>query len=79
MLHANTINTSIRFLEYPRFAFYFETAMIPALDQLEQSMNVGKTLFAQIMKFISWKDFGRIVDKYNLNSQKFIPMSPDQD
>ncbi len=28
-------------------------------------MNVGKTLFAQVMKFISWKDFGRIVDKYN--------------
>lgn len=28
-------------------------------------MNVGKTLFAQIMKFIPWKTFERIVDKYN--------------
>ena len=27
-------------------------------------MNVGKTLFAQIMGFVSWKTFGRITDKH---------------
>ncbi|HEY8096532.1 MAG TPA: IS4 family transposase [Methylobacter sp.] len=28
-------------------------------------MNVGKTLFAQIMEFIPWTSFGRIVDRYS--------------
>lgn len=27
-------------------------------------MNVGKTLFAQVMEFVPWKTFGRIVDRY---------------
>ena len=27
-------------------------------------MNVGKTLFAQIMEFVPWKTFGRIVEKH---------------
>ena len=27
-------------------------------------MNVGKTLFAQMMEFIPWTSFGRIVDRY---------------
>jgi hypothetical protein len=27
-------------------------------------MKVGKTLFAQIMKFVPWTSFGRIVDRY---------------
>ncbi len=26
-------------------------------------MNVGKTLFAQVMEFVPWKTFGRIVDR----------------
>jgi hypothetical protein len=30
-------------------------------------MNVGKTLFAQIMEFVPWTSFGRIVDRYNGN------------
>ena len=25
-------------------------------------MNVGKTLFAQVMEFVPWKTFGRIID-----------------
>jgi Domain of unknown function (DUF4372) len=28
-------------------------------------MNVGKTLFAQIMEFISWTSFSRIVQRYS--------------
>ena len=28
-------------------------------------MNIGKTLFAQVMEFIPWKTFGRIVDRYH--------------
>ena len=28
-------------------------------------MNLGKTLFAQVMEFIPWKTFGRIIDRYN--------------
>ena len=27
-------------------------------------MNVGKTLFAQVMEFVPWKNFGRIIERY---------------
>lgn len=27
-------------------------------------MNVGRTLFAQVMEFVPWKTFGRIIDRY---------------
>ena len=27
-------------------------------------MNIGKTLFAQIMEFIPWTSFARIVDRH---------------
>ena len=28
-------------------------------------MNVGKTLFAQVMEFVPWKTFGRVVQRHN--------------
>jgi 2-hydroxy-6-oxonona-2,4-dienedioate hydrolase len=28
-------------------------------------MNVGKTVFAQVMDFVAWTSFGRIVDRYS--------------
>ena len=31
-------------------------------------MNVGKTLFAQIIEFVPWTSFGRIVDRYSGNA-----------
>ena len=31
-------------------------------------MNAGKTLFAQIMEFVPWTSFGRIVDRYSGNA-----------
>jgi hypothetical protein len=31
-------------------------------------MNLGKTLFAQIMEFIPWTSFGRIVERYSGNA-----------
>jgi Transposase DDE domain/Domain of unknown function (DUF4372) len=31
-------------------------------------MNVGKTLFAQIMEFVPWTSFARIVDRYSGNA-----------
>jgi len=31
-------------------------------------MNVGKTLFAQVMEFVPWKSFGRIVAKHEGDS-----------
>jgi hypothetical protein len=31
-------------------------------------MNVGKTLFAQVMDFVPWTSFGRIVDRYAGNA-----------
>lgn len=31
-------------------------------------MNVGKTLFAQLMEFMPWTSFGRIVDRYGGNA-----------
>src|SRR5438093_1475292 len=27
-------------------------------------MNVGKTLFAQVMEFVPWKTFGRIIERH---------------
>ena len=27
-------------------------------------MNVGKTLFAQVVEYVPWKTFGRIVERY---------------
>ncbi len=27
-------------------------------------MNVGKTLFAQVMEFVPWKSFGRIIERH---------------
>jgi len=27
-------------------------------------MNVGKTLFAQVMQYVPWKTFGRIIERY---------------
>jgi len=27
-------------------------------------MNVGKTLFAQVMEYVPWKTFGRVIDRY---------------
>jgi len=31
-------------------------------------MNVGKTLFAQLMEFVPWTSFGRIVERYSGNA-----------
>src|SRR5258708_33545998 len=31
-------------------------------------MNVGKTLFAQVMEFIPWSSFARIVERYSGNA-----------
>ena len=31
-------------------------------------MHVGKTLFSQVMEFVPWTSFGRIVDRYNGNA-----------
>jgi Domain of unknown function (DUF4372) len=27
-------------------------------------MNVGKTLFAQVMEYIPWRTFGRVINRY---------------
>ena len=31
-------------------------------------MNIGKTIFAQVMEFVPWTSFGRIVDRYSGNA-----------
>lgn len=31
-------------------------------------MNIGKTLFAQIMEYVPWKTFGRIIDRHGGNA-----------
>ena len=28
-------------------------------------MNIGKTLFAQVMEHVPWKTFGRIIERHN--------------
>jgi hypothetical protein len=41
-------------------------------------MNTGKTLFAQIMEFIPWTSFARIVDRYGGNSRVRSLSCPEQ-
>lgn len=38
--------------------------MLPGFNSRGHRMNVGKTLFAQIMELVPWKTFGRIVDRH---------------
>jgi hypothetical protein len=38
--------------------------MLRGLQNPERRMNVGKTLFAQVIEFVPWKSFGRIVARY---------------
>jgi hypothetical protein len=38
--------------------------MLPGLNNRGCRMNIGKTLFAQVMEYVPWKNFGRIVDRY---------------
>jgi len=42
--------------------------MLPGFNDPEAGMNVGKTLFAQVMEFVPWKSFGRIVAKHQGDS-----------
>src|ERR1700733_12879942 len=38
--------------------------MLPGFHDPEDGMNVGKTLFTQVMEFVPWKAFSRIVVKH---------------
>jgi hypothetical protein len=38
--------------------------MLSGLDNREYRMNVGKTLFAQVMEFVPWKTFARIIERH---------------
>src|SRR5208337_4233463 len=42
--------------------------MLPG-SSLESPMNAGKTLFAQLMEFLPWKTFSRIVVRYGGDSR----------
>ena len=39
--------------------------MLTSLNHLGQSMNTGKTLFAQVMEHVPWKTFARIIERHN--------------
>jgi len=39
--------------------------MLSGLIPSEARMNTGKTLFAQVMEFVPWKTFGRIVERHH--------------
>jgi len=41
-------------------------------------MNVGQTLFAQVMEFVPWKTFGRIIDRHEgaLHPDRSTPELP---
>jgi hypothetical protein len=38
--------------------------VLPGFTDPEGGMNADKTLFAQVMEFVPWKTFGRIVAKH---------------
>ena len=39
--------------------------MLAGLNDSGCRMNVGSTLFSQVMEFVPWKTFGRIIDRHN--------------
>ena len=39
--------------------------MLSGVHDLECRMNIGKTLFAQVMEYVPWKTFGRIIERNN--------------
>ena len=43
-------------------------AMLAGLYYLGHRMNTGKTLFAQVMEYVPWKTFGRIIERHNGDS-----------
>jgi len=43
-------------------------AMLTSLNDRGQRMNIGKTLFAQVMEHVPWKTFGRIIERHNGDS-----------
>ena len=38
--------------------------MLWGFTTLEHRTNVGKTLFAQVMEFVPWKTFGRVIERH---------------
>jgi len=42
--------------------------MLWGLETPGRTMNVGKTLFAQVMEYVPWKAFGRIIDRHGGDS-----------
>ena len=42
--------------------------MLAGLYYLGHRMNTGKTLFAQVMDYVPWKTFGRIIERHNGDS-----------
>ncbi len=38
--------------------------MLSGFNDRECRMNVGKTLFAQVMEFVPWKTFARIIERH---------------
>lgn len=42
--------------------------MLAGLYYLGHRMNTGKTLFAQVMEYVPWKTFGRIIERHNGDS-----------
>jgi hypothetical protein len=36
--------------------------MLSGFNDRECCMNMGKTLFAQVMEFVPWKTFARIIE-----------------
>jgi hypothetical protein len=38
--------------------------MLSGFDDRECRMNVGKTLFAQVMEFVPWKTLARIIERH---------------
>jgi hypothetical protein len=42
--------------------------MLSGFDNRERRMNMGKTLFAQVMEFVPWKTFGRIIERHKADA-----------
>jgi hypothetical protein len=50
--------------------------MLSGFDDRECRMNVGKTLFAQVMEFGPWKTFAHIIERHKGDAgvQHMVPL-----
>jgi hypothetical protein len=59
--------------DFTWYRFEFALALYRGVNPEEVLVNSGKTLFAQLMDFVPWSSFHRIVGRYGGNERFHAP------